>query len=651
MPANRPFFERYPWLAPLLILSATLLAYWSAYQAGFIWDDDDYVTQNPVLRSWGGLWQLWTDPRSLPQYYPLVHSTFWIEFQLWELDPVGYHAVNVILHALSACLVYRILRILEIPGALFAALLFAVHPVHVESVAWVTERKNVLSGLFYLLSLRAYLHWRPLDDTEDGRQRLGVLAFVFFLCALLSKTVTCSLPAAILLITYWKRGSLRAVDWKRMAPYFAVGLAFALYTASLERDHVRAVGSEFDFSVADRLLIAGRSSWFYLGKLLAPYPLSFNYTRWELDPSSAFQWAFPIAIALTLLTLFVLRRRIGRGPLVAALFFGGSLVPALGFFNTYPMRYSFVADHFQYLASLGPLVLLAAVTTRWIGARLPEAWRYGVASVVVIALSVLTFQQGKIYEGHEALWRDTLAKNEASWISMNNLAKVLLDRGDNDEAIELLERSLEVRESFESHLNLGALMYGKGEEDAALVHFERSIELKPDQAPPRNNKAIVLMDRNDLEGALAMVDSALERAPDFPDALGTKGQILVGLGRQKDALPFLSEAIKLNPNLTNLLTPAAGAALAAGDTDQALNFSANAVAREPGRATAVNHLVEALQRKLGELTPQQAAAFCRQVLPQLGTGGNRAAQTLVLRLDSAGQGTKAAAIRQALGLR
>ncbi len=269
-----------------------------------------------------------------------------IEYQLWQLNPAGYHVDNILLHALAAILLWRILRRLEIPGALLAAAIFAVHPVMVESVAWATERKNVLSLVFYLLALRAYLIF-----DEKSQARSYVAAMVFFVLALLSKSVTCSLPAAILLIVYYQRGSINRRDIRRLSLFFVLGLVMALVTGMIEREHVGAAGREFQWTFAQRSAIAGRALWFYGFKLIWPAKLTFIYPKWTDLGLGQVYW--PVTAILVAVALFLLRKRIERGPLVAVLFFGGTLLPALGFINLYPMRYSYVADHFQYQASIG----------------------------------------------------------------------------------------------------------------------------------------------------------------------------------------------------------------------------------------------------------------------------------------------------------
>ncbi len=271
----------------------TVVTYAPVINSGFIWDDDDYVTENPELRTLSGLGRIWFVLRATPQYYPIVHTTFWIEYQLWGLHPVGYHLVNVVIHALSSSLIYLLFARWGWRGSWLAAVLFAVHPVHVESVAWVTERKNVLSGLFYLLAAGAYFEFdrlREMGQNFPPPWRWHVLALVCFIAALLSKSVTCTLPAALLVVIWMQRGTIRVCDIVPTLPLFAVGIACGLLTAQLERLHVGAEGAEFAWSPAKRLLVAGRSIWFYIETLFWPHPLIFFYPRWP-TPTAEF-WPY-----------------------------------------------------------------------------------------------------------------------------------------------------------------------------------------------------------------------------------------------------------------------------------------------------------------------------------------------------------------------
>ncbi|HWP40555.1 MAG TPA: tetratricopeptide repeat protein, partial [Tepidisphaeraceae bacterium] len=427
----------------LMIVIATFTCYWPAMRGQFIWDDDRHVSENPTLRDLRGLRRLWFRWGATPQYYPMTHTSFWIEYRLWGLNPTGYHLTNVALHSINAVLLWRLLRRLETRGAFLAAAVFALHPVNVESVAWISDRKNVLAMCFGLLAMRAFLAFVRLGDDggaagqQDqaagnrtaipwGKRGCYLASFVLFSCALLSKTITATLPAVLLVLIWWKQGRIRRRDMVALMPFFVVGVGMGLMTAAMERFYVGAAGEDWQLSLPDRVLIAGRAIWFYLGKFVFPARLVFSYERWQIDPRVWWQWTFPVGVVAVLATLVLLRRRVGRGPAAAALIFVGTLFPALGFFNTYPMRYSFVADHFQYLSAPA---MIAVLTDGLVRLRLSIT-----IPLLCIVLGRLTWGQAGIYRDAETIWRDTIAKNPSSWMARYNLGVLLSNRAAADEA-------------------------------------------------------------------------------------------------------------------------------------------------------------------------------------------------------------------------
>jgi tetratricopeptide (TPR) repeat protein len=559
-----------------LIILLTVLAYLPALRGGFIWDDDSYVTQNQTLRDLNGLRQIWFEVGATAQYYPLVHTTFWLEYHLWKLDPRGYHAVNVLLHALAAILLWRVLLRLQVLGAGLAAFIFALHPVCVESVAWVTERKNVLSAVFYFAATLAWLRFAQntegkMKNAESKDRKAGAeppaagntrapwpllwyfLALGLFAAALLSKTVTCSLPAALLLVCWWKKGRLRAGDILPAIPFFVLGVVLGLNTALMEKHHVGASGPEWAFSFFDRCLIAGRALWFYAGKLVWPANLTFSYPRWEIHSAAGWQWLFPIAAVGVVAALWFFRHRIGRGPLVAVLFFAGTLFPALGFLNVYPMRYSFVADHFQYLASVGLIVLAAAGLTRWrsgfgVCADHP-AGRGIVIQLLPLALGVLTWQQAHIYHDLETLWRDTLTKNPGAWLAHNNLGVILCEQGRIKEAVEHCNEAVRIQPgSAEVHNNLALALVQQGRIEEAIGQYKQALRLKPDYAVAHHNWGLVLARQGKPEEAIAHWKQALRLKPDFPEVHYNWGVVLEQLGEKNDAIGHYEQALRFKPD-------------------------------------------------------------------------------------------------------
>lgn len=483
----------------VIILAAIVLflIYLPAICGEFIWDDDDYVINNDNLRDLPGLFRIWFAPGATPQYYPLVHSMFWVEFHLWGTEPFGFHVVNLVLHGLNAFLLWRLLDSLKVPGAWFCALLFAFHPVQVESVAWVTERKNVLSGLFYLLASNFYVRFlgewlenasNP-DQTDPTRWKWYGLSCLCFVFALLSKTIACSLPAAILLVIWWKRGKL---EWKAvfpLIPLFIVGIGFGLLTAIIEKEHVGASGNEFDWSFAERCLIAGRAIWHYAATLVWPVNLTFFYPKWDINVGHAMPWVFPVSALLFVLFFVWGTKYWGRGPLVAVLFFGGTLLPASGFINVYPMRFSFVADHFMYLASIGLLTLIGSSLivalkpiSSFSGIEKPrQTLTCSVSVILLIALAIQTHQQSYTYQSLEHLWRDTLSKNPESFIARVGLADSLYKNGNIEEAVTQLREAVRIKpdDNYESYLSLAQLLKDTGRWDEAVTQFRLAIKQNP----------------------------------------------------------------------------------------------------------------------------------------------------------------------------
>ena len=380
--------------------------YWPAVGGGLLPDDPANLTR-PELHTIGGLYRIWFEPGATAQSYPLVHTSFWLEHKLWGYSFSGYHLVNVLWHSLSVVLVYRIVNKLKVPGALLAAGIFAVHPVMVESVGWMTEQKNTLSTMLYLGSMLTYLEF-----DESRRRSHYVLALGLFALALLAKSVTVTLPVAMLVIFWWKRGTLA---WRRdigpLVPFFLLSVVSGLMTVWVERKLVGAEGAAFELNYLQRTLLAGRAVWFYLGKLLWPVNLSFTYVRWTIDPSQWWQWIFPIAALIATLALWSIRGR-WRAPLAGWLFFCGTLFPILGFVSLYMFLYTFVADHLQYLASLGIIVVAAAGTARGLNRMSIPARRVGAGLCVVIlaALAVLSRRQACLYGEPIKLHQNTLAQ-------------------------------------------------------------------------------------------------------------------------------------------------------------------------------------------------------------------------------------------------
>ena len=452
-------FSRFPRLSvclfALLLCGLTILIYRPAWHGGFIWDDDRYVTNNLLLTAPDGLHRIWFSLDAPSQYFPLSYTLLRIGRSLWALNPTGYHSLNLAFHIANALLVWMVLSRLKVPGGWLASAIFAIHPVEVESVAWISELKNVLMGFFFLLTLFA---WIEFLDRQGGRRWTWYgAALLFYLLALCAKATACTLPAALLLIIWLKKRPLRLKDVVRTIPFVVLALGVGLLVIWWEKYHqgTRVLAA---LAPIDRLLIASRAIWFYLGKILWPSHLTFIYPHWSIDPHDPLGYGWLLAGLLACAAIYLTRRRFGHSIEVAVLFFVTTLAPLLGFVMLYTFRYTFVADHYQYLASIGPIALIAAAFVTF-SERQKRGKQWEIAGSVAILgiLSVLTWRQAETYRDAETLWRATLARNPSCWMAHNNLGILELTRDHLDQAIVHFERSVSLyHDQPEGHYNLGS---------------------------------------------------------------------------------------------------------------------------------------------------------------------------------------------------
>lgn len=613
------------WVFAALILASVAVVYRPVWHAGFIWDDNGHVTRAD-LRPLHGLWRIWFEAGATQQYYPLLHTAFWIEHRIWGDSAALYHAANIALHGLVALLLYAVLRRLAVPGALLGAWAFALHPVCVESVAWVAEQKNTLSAALYLMAALAYLGF------DRRRNAAGyALATALFCMALATKTVTATLPAALLVVFWWKRGTL---SWRRdilpLMPWFVLAAGSGAVTAWVESRFIGASGAAYNLGFADRLLVAGHALWFYLAKALWPTGLMFMYPHWDIASGGAVQWAYPLAAAAAIAVLFALRSK-SRGPLATALLFAGTLFPALGFINVYPFIYSYVADHFQYLALAILVSAIAAGLT--LGARrLPSLGRK--ASVVAAGgvlglMGGMSTSQCALYVDSESLWVATVARNPTSWMAYQNLGGVYLAQGFPDRAegsfnaalainpgdhealnelgvAQMAEGRLDAAEatlrraldaapnSSETHLNLGAVLLRNGKADEAAMHVKGVLEVDPTNAKAMKVLAGALFQQGDLKGAEDEYRLGLEAEPHDAQGHSDYGAVLATDGQMDDAITEYAKALAIQPDLLVALTNLGGALLRERRADEAADCFRRAVALQPREARLANDLGIAL---------------------------------------------------------
>lgn len=603
------------WGAGAALVVLIFVVYRPVFTNAWIWDDDAYISKNTTLRTADGLRRIWLHPTDSPQYYPLTFTSFWIEAHIFGLAPENFHRDNVILHTASALLLWLILRRLNIPAAWLITALWAIHPVNVESVAWASERKNVQSGFFYLLAMLAY--WPFIHPPQNSRDVPVaeppnpfsaltksahpwhyISSLFLFLCALLSKTVASTFPGAVLLLIWWKRRKITRRDVLLIIPFILIALPLSWLTSHIEHTFVGARGPEFDFHWWQRCAIAAHAAWFYACKDIFPVNLSFIYPRWILNSS---QIIYIPALLAALGILIWLAQKRGRGVIVGPLFFLGTLFPALGFVNVYPMRFSFVADHFQYLASIGIIAAVIATIARsgrWVH------WPIGriAASATLATFALLAYTRCLIFADSVTLWSDAQAKNPDSWMVHTNLGASLMDRAEAEmnhrqmllaardfSAAQLqLEQAHEIRSnivepltnlarieelqlhylaaerwlrqaldinpnSADVHFHLGAVLVKEGKIDAAIAEYARAILLDKRHVPAWGSLGIALDLQGKTQPAIDAYHQALSIDQDDVIARVHLGYDLLKSGKRQEAADQFQRALAIDPGLKDAL--------------------------------------------------------------------------------------------------
>src|SRR5436190_7052745 len=582
------------WFFCLILAAVTMLAYEPAWHGGLVWDDDANIA-GPELRSLDGLRRIWFVPRATQQYQPLHYSSSWLQQRLLGDSPTGYHLVNLLLHIGCVVLVLKILRLLRIPGAELAAIVFALHPVNVETVAWIAERKNTLSGLFGLAATLSYLKF-----DESPSRRSYAFAIGLFLFGLLTKTAIVTLPLAWLVIFWWKRGA--AISWRRdvvsLIPFLFLSAAAGLMTRWVEYGNIAYRARTVDLSLVDRCLIVGRAFWFQLGNLLWPSNLIFVYPRWEINAAVGWQYLFPLAV-LGLLGILWGLRRWSRAPLAGVLIYIFLLLPTLGFLNIYFFFYSFVADHWQYLACLGiitpcasGIVLLAGQLKSW------QGWlERGTILVLGGVLFLLTWQQSRMYTDVETLYRTTIARNPGCWMAYSNLGNILYQANRIPEAMDLFKQALEIKPA-EAHYSLGNALVLTGRTSEAIDKYKQALRINPDYAEAHNNLGNALALTGRISEAIAQYEQALRINPNYAHAHNNLGNALLQTGRTSEAIDQFKQALRMNPNSADAHNKLGAALGQMGRISEAIEQVKAALGINPYYIDAQNNLtrLEALQK-------------------------------------------------------
>jgi len=595
-----------------MLAVVTMLAYQPAWHGGFVWDDAANIA-SPELRTFDGLRRIWFVPRATQQYQPLHYSSSWLQERVVGDSPTGYHVVNLLLHIGCVVLVLKILRFLRIPGAELAAIIFALHPVNVETVAWIAERKNTLSGVFGLAATLWYLRF-----DESPSRRSYAFAIGLFLLGLLTKTAIVTLPLAWLVIFWWKRSTtsfccrpkyaaqrssaplgaqgkspmFRRCDIVPVVPFLLLSAAAGLMTTWVEYGNMGYKARMLDLSVVDRCLMAGRAFWFQLSKLFWPSNLMFVYPRWEINGAVWWQYLFPIAAVGLLVILWSLRRW-SRAPFAGGLVYVFLLLPTLGFLNIYFFIYSFVADHWQYLACLGIITPCAGGIVLLTG-RLKslQAWlEPGITLILAGALFVLTWQQSRMYNDIDTLYRTTIARNPACWMAQVNLGNILYKANQIPEAMELFSQASRIKPAV-AHYSLGNALIDKGRTSEAIEEYRQALRINPDYAEAYNNLGNALLFAGRTSEAIDQYKQALRINPGYAEADNNLGSALVQTGQASAAIDHFKQALRMTPNSASMHNNLGAALAQMGRISEAIKEVKAALQIDAGYVDARNNLAK-----------------------------------------------------------
>lgn len=560
-----------PVLATIGLVVAVFAVYYPAWRGGFLWEDVLYAETNPLLTASDGWRRIWFSLDSPAQYFPLTHSLFRLEKAFWGTNLLAHHLINIALHAGSALIVWRLLRRLAVPGAWLGAALFALHPVQVETVAQISELKNVLMGLFFIASLYFWARYR-----EEKNANWWIASFVCYLLALAAKTNACVLPAVLPLILWWRRERFSGKTLLEIVPFAIFGAGAAALAILWERLHNTSSSFVMNAGLIERALIASRALFFYLGKLLWPLHLIFNYPAWNFSSGHPLDFIWPAAVALLAFAIFLLRRRAGRGPEVAVLYFVVALSPFLGFVAIYTFRYSYVADHYQYLASIGPLVLIAGAAT--MATRHYRTIQSALMASALVLLAYLTWRQAHNYKDADTLWIETIRQNPESWVSENNYGTVLVARGDYR---------------------------------LALAHFTRGYQLNPADMEVARNMGLCLMDLQRPASALPYLEQATQLDDRDTNTRRDLGRALLQLNRVNEAAGVLERVIQIKPNDAKARTLLAATLIQQGQHEEAMTHLRAALLAQPDDAETMTQVANLY---LQSHRDREAADLLRQIL-------------------------------------
>ncbi len=589
------FFQYRKLLQGLLIVAAGLWIFWPALHGDWLMDDDLYVTNNPLLRDLTGLGKIWFAPGSFIEYYPIEESALWMLWQLWSTDTLGYHLANIVLHILSALLVWRLLGKLGLRLAWLGGLLFVIHPMAVESVAWISELKNTLSLPPFLLAMCAYI-----DYENRGKRKDYFLALGLFLVAMLCKISMAAFPAIILLYAWWKRGRIRWSDLKASAPFLAISMALGVVTILAggsfgQANHLHALAVPLG-GFLSRLALVGLSISFYFAQFfwpMTPLPL---YPQWSINPPSLMQFLPWPMLGGVFYWIWKKRESWGRHVLLGLGFFSINLAPFLGFISVSYMAFTWVMDHFLYIPMIGLIGLVVAGLGQ-VGNQLSASIRTCGMGVLAIVMALLTWEShwyaGKFVD-QETLWAYTLQHNPDAWIVRYDWGVALVKAGRIPDAIVQYEESLRLSPlQPRPHNNLGSALVQVGRISDAMEQYQEALKLDPDFAEAHYNLSYTLIQSHQFPEAIEEAEKAIKLDPNYGDAYANMGATLLILNRFSDAIEPLQQALRVNPRNVNARYNFGSALLQTGHISEAIAQYEQALTINPNYTDAKKGLARA----------------------------------------------------------